>query len=79
MVENVFIRRWMVLFARALEETDLNYLSHLSCLHPQSSMEHLTNTELADMYMVYGLAEGNARAVDRLYLERYPHRDASGR
>ncbi|GFV23795.1 hypothetical protein TNCV_959891 [Trichonephila clavipes] len=31
------------------------------------SMEHFTNTELADMRLIYGLAKGNARVAERLY------------
>ncbi|GFS60651.1 hypothetical protein TNCV_5073811 [Trichonephila clavipes] len=42
-------------------------------------MEHFTNTELADMRLIYVLAEGNARAADRLCRERYPPRDAPDR
>ncbi|GFT12632.1 uncharacterized protein TNCV_5094091 [Trichonephila clavipes] len=40
-------------------------------------MERFTDTELADMLLIFGLAERNARAALRLYLERYPRRDAS--
>ncbi|GFV40451.1 hypothetical protein TNCV_4494081 [Trichonephila clavipes] len=43
---------------------------------PRSSMEHFTNTELADMHLIYELAEGNARAAEILYHERYLQRDA---
>ncbi|GFV37234.1 hypothetical protein TNCV_2278081 [Trichonephila clavipes] len=40
------------------------------------SMEHFTNTELADMHLIYELAEGKARAAEILHRERYPQRDA---
>ncbi|GFT06535.1 hypothetical protein TNCV_3356551 [Trichonephila clavipes] len=30
-------------------------------------MERFTNTKLADMRLIYGLAEGNARAAERVY------------
>ncbi|GFV57741.1 hypothetical protein TNCV_4463391 [Trichonephila clavipes] len=40
-------------------------------------MELFTNTELADMRPIYGLAEGNAQSKERLY--RDPHRDAPDR
>ncbi|GFW16092.1 isatin hydrolase [Trichonephila clavipes] len=30
---------------------------------------------LADMHLIYGLAEGNARTAERLYRKRYPQRD----
>ena len=33
-------------------------------------------SELTDMHLIYGLAEGNARAVERLYRERYLQSDA---
>ena len=39
-------------------------------------MEHFTNTELADMYLIYGLAEENARAAGRLYYDRYSQKEA---
>lgn len=32
--------------------------------------------ELADMHLVYGLAQGNGRAAHRLYTERFPMRRA---
>ena len=38
-------------------------------------MERFTNAELADMHFVYGLADGNARQAQRLYEERFPHRE----
>ncbi|GFX66770.1 DUF4817 domain-containing protein [Trichonephila clavipes] len=40
-------------------------------------MEPFTNTELADMHLIYGLAEGNARAAERLFREWYLQKDAS--
>ncbi|GFV47601.1 DUF4817 domain-containing protein [Trichonephila clavipes] len=33
-----------------------------------------TNSELADIHFIYGLADGNGRAAVRLYRERYPTR-----
>ncbi|GFV36958.1 transposable element Tc3 transposase [Trichonephila clavipes] len=39
-------------------------------------MECFTNTELADMHLIYGLAEGKAREAERLYRERCQQRDA---
>ncbi|GFT98277.1 hypothetical protein TNCV_2903791 [Trichonephila clavipes] len=55
----------------------MHYGSHLSCHHPQRSMERFTNTELADLHLIYRLAGGNARAADRVHHESYPQRDAS--
>ncbi|GFV01109.1 hypothetical protein TNCV_1010301 [Trichonephila clavipes] len=43
------------------------------------SNERFTNTKLADMHLIYGLAEGNARSAGRLQHERYPQRDVSDR
>lgn len=37
-------------------------------------MENYTNSEMADMHFIYGLANGNAREARRLYMERYPNR-----
>lgn len=37
-------------------------------------MAMYTNAELADMYFIYGLADGNGRNVQRLYQQRYPTR-----
>lgn len=42
-------------------------------------MQRFTNNELADMHFIYGLAEGNARAAQRLYCERFPQRVAPDR
>ncbi|GFV81393.1 uncharacterized protein TNCV_2034021 [Trichonephila clavipes] len=42
-------------------------------------MEHFTNTGLSDMHLIYGSAEGNAWLTERLYREKYPHRDAPDR
>ncbi|GFV81524.1 hypothetical protein TNCV_52481 [Trichonephila clavipes] len=39
-------------------------------------MERLTIAELADMHLIYGLAEWNVRAAERLYRERDSHRNA---
>ncbi|GFU86279.1 hypothetical protein TNCV_369351 [Trichonephila clavipes] len=41
----------------------------------QRSMELFTNTELTGMHLICGLAEGNARAAERLYRERYLQTD----
>ncbi|GFW88756.1 hypothetical protein TNCV_4972491 [Trichonephila clavipes] len=76
MVGNVFVMHWVTLFTLTLEDTNLN---HLSCHHPQRNMERLTNTKLADMHLAYELTEENARVAERLYCERYPHKDASDR
>ncbi|GFV38729.1 hypothetical protein TNCV_4420971 [Trichonephila clavipes] len=35
-------------------------------------MGRFTNSKLADMCLIYGLAERNARAAERLYFKRYP-------
>ncbi|GFV86159.1 hypothetical protein TNCV_671561 [Trichonephila clavipes] len=75
MVRNVFVRHWVALFRRAFQETDIHYRNNLSCHHLQRSMERFTNTELTDMHLIYGLVEGNARAAERLYCERYLKRD----
>ncbi|GFW82987.1 hypothetical protein TNCV_4604141 [Trichonephila clavipes] len=72
MVGNVFVRPQAALFTRSLEETDPHYRSHLSCHRLQSSKERCTNTGLAYRHLVYGLAEGNARATERWYRERNP-------
>lgn len=37
-------------------------------------MANYTNSEMADMHFIYGLANGNAREARRLYMERYPNR-----
>lgn len=37
-------------------------------------MQRYTNGELADMHFVYGIAEGNGRAAERIYRERFPDR-----
>ncbi|GFX04809.1 hypothetical protein TNCV_2247921 [Trichonephila clavipes] len=39
-------------------------------------MECFTNTELEDMHMTNGLAEGSSQATERLYRKRYPQRHA---
>ncbi|GFV26664.1 hypothetical protein TNCV_4059841 [Trichonephila clavipes] len=72
MVENVFIRLPVALFTRGCKEIDLHYVSHLSCQRSHRSMKRFTNTELADMYLIYGLTEGNARVAERLHHERDP-------
>ncbi|GFT97666.1 transposase-like protein [Trichonephila clavipes] len=38
------------------------------------NMYRFTNSELADIHFIYGLADGNGRAAVRLYRERYPTR-----
>ncbi|GFV41880.1 hypothetical protein TNCV_2958961 [Trichonephila clavipes] len=76
MVQKVVIRRFIELFTRALEKIYLYYRNHFIFHRPQRSMECFTNTELADMHLIYVLPEGNARAAqDRLYRKRYPQRD----
>ncbi|GFX93433.1 hypothetical protein TNCV_1093731 [Trichonephila clavipes] len=42
-------------------------------------MERITNTELADKHLKYGMAKRNAQAAEILYREKYPKRDASER
>lgn len=37
-------------------------------------MDDFTNSEMADMHFVYGMAHGNARAARRMYQLRYPRR-----
>ncbi|KAK3894717.1 hypothetical protein Pcinc_001528 [Petrolisthes cinctipes] len=37
-------------------------------------MERFSNHELADMHMVYGAAQGNGRAAQRIYAATYPLR-----
>ncbi|GFW08509.1 hypothetical protein TNCV_2775311 [Trichonephila clavipes] len=58
-------------------EIDLHHRSYCCCYEPQRSMERFTNTKLANMLLVYVLAEGNARAAaERMYRERYSQKDA---
>ncbi|GFT26536.1 hypothetical protein TNCV_3603831 [Trichonephila clavipes] len=64
---------------RAFKGTDLHYRDCLRCHHPQRNMDRFTDTELADMHVIYGLAEGNVRAAERLDHERYPQGDALDR
>ncbi|GFV57134.1 DUF4817 domain-containing protein [Trichonephila clavipes] len=54
-------------------------LPHLSCPRQQRGLEGFKNTELADMHLIYGLADGNTRAAERLYRGRYPQRDVPDR
>ncbi|GFX75047.1 hypothetical protein TNCV_1846191 [Trichonephila clavipes] len=42
---------------------------------PQRSMGGLANTNLTDAHLIKILVDGNARAIERLYSERYPQRD----
>ena len=44
-----------------------------------SEMEVYTNAELADAHLMYGLADGNGAAAQRLYQERFPERRCSDR
>lgn len=37
-------------------------------------MAGYTNSEMAEMHFIYGLANGNAREAQRRYIERYPNR-----
>jgi len=41
-------------------------------------MDRYTNFELADMHLMYGAAQGNARHAVRLYREQFPNRDVPG-
>ncbi|GFX11184.1 glutamyl aminopeptidase [Trichonephila clavipes] len=46
-------------FSKYHSQMDLEQVcitSHLSSYHPQKSIEYFTNTELADMHLIYGLA-----------------------
>ncbi|GFU80533.1 hypothetical protein TNCV_534071 [Trichonephila clavipes] len=61
-----------------MEETDMHYCSHLSCHLLQRSAKRFKNTELADLHLIYGLAEENTRAEERLCRERNPQRDCPG-
>ncbi|GFT28615.1 hypothetical protein TNCV_4832061 [Trichonephila clavipes] len=61
-------------FTRAFKEINIYYRSHYSCLYPQRSMEHFTNNALADIHLIFGLAEENARVAERLYRKRHPQR-----
>ncbi|GFS92281.1 hypothetical protein TNCV_1113651 [Trichonephila clavipes] len=47
---------------------------HFVCRHSNSRMERYTNAELADMHLVYGVANCNARVVQRLHAQRAPGR-----
>lgn len=37
-------------------------------------VDRYTYQELADMHLIYGVADGNGRAAARLYAQRFPHR-----
>lgn len=37
-------------------------------------MQSYTNSEMAEMHFMYGLANGNAKEARRLYIERFPNR-----
>ncbi|GFW28643.1 hypothetical protein TNCV_3713581 [Trichonephila clavipes] len=50
---------WVALFRRAFKDTDPHYSSHVPCHHLLSSMQCFTNTELADMHLIYGLTVDN--------------------
>ena len=41
-------------------------------------MERFTNAEIADMYLMYGMVEGNALRGTRLYLDRFLDREMPG-
>lgn len=46
-------------------------------MHLQAAvMNRFSNEELADMHLVYGEAQGNAREAGRIYADRFPNRDA---
>ncbi|GFV53343.1 transposable element Tc1 transposase [Trichonephila clavipes] len=64
---------------RAKGSKNSSSYSHLSFRSPHWSTGRITNIDLADMHLIYGLAEENARAEGRLYRERYHHRDAPDR
>ena len=38
-------------------------------------MNRFSNSEIADMQMMYGSANGNARLAAKLYAERFPNRN----
>ncbi|GFS98588.1 uncharacterized protein TNCV_2987201 [Trichonephila clavipes] len=37
-------------------------------------MDRFTNAELADIHLMYGAAQGNGAAAERMYRERFPGR-----
>lgn len=41
-------------------------------------MDRLSFNELADMHIMYGLAQSNAAEARRLYIQSFPNRDVSG-
>ena len=41
-------------------------------------MNRLSNSEMADMHMMYGSANGTVRLPARLYAERFPNRHLPG-
>ena len=42
--------------------------------HLQTTMDQLANNELADMHLVYGMANCNSIRTTRKYRERFPNR-----
>ena len=52
-----------------IKEEDLQSLSHLSCDKLQRSIERFTNTEMTNVHLMCGLAEGNTRTAARMYRE----------
>ncbi|KMQ82561.1 transposable element tc3 transposase, partial [Lasius niger] len=42
-------------------------------------MDRLSFNELADMHLMYGLAQGNAAEARRLYIQSFPNRDVPGK
>ncbi|GFX82333.1 hypothetical protein TNCV_2870141 [Trichonephila clavipes] len=63
-----------IVHERTFKVTGMYYHSHLSCHRPQRSIERFTNTELTHVHLIHGLAEGNVRASERVYSERYSQR-----
>ncbi|GFX00469.1 hypothetical protein TNCV_2091191 [Trichonephila clavipes] len=62
-------------FPKALKITDMHYRSHFSYHRSQRKMKPFTNTELADMHLIYRFAEENAQVEEILYRKMYQHRD----
>ncbi|GFV48434.1 integrase catalytic domain-containing protein [Trichonephila clavipes] len=54
------------------------HANHLKCQLPKRSVEHCTNTKLADTHLIYGFSEGNSRTAERLYRERHSESGSQG-
>ncbi|GFV95285.1 hypothetical protein TNCV_4586601 [Trichonephila clavipes] len=69
-IENWTSRLDYIRASRGSPMPEIIFKIHLSCHRQQRSMGRFTNTELADMLLIYDLEE------EGLYRERYPQRDA---